>query len=179
MILDPSRPPVLETERLRLAPLTVEDAAAIFPPLGDPDVLFGWDAPEPDDPDMVGHAVQGQVDAMAAGREMHWTLRTLAGEAYVGCVGLGEIDRRHRRADMGFMLGRDAWREDYGREAMTAVLTQAAGSGLRRLSARTRLGARRQEAMLEQFGFEEEGLVRGGLLEDGERRDCRRWRLLL
>ena len=179
MILDLSRLPVLETERLRLDPLSVEDAEAIFPILVDPEVLSYWDAPEPDDPDVVGHVVRGQVEAMQAGRAMHWAMRTLAGPTFVGCFDLTEIDRRHRRAEVGFMLSREAWGQRYGLEAMRSVLAYAAGSGLRKLAARTHLGNRRSEAVLDKLGFEEEGLLRGHILEDGERRDCRLWGLLL
>jgi ribosomal-protein-alanine N-acetyltransferase len=77
------------------------------------------------------------------------------------------------------MLGRDAWGEGYAREAMQAVLAYAATSGLRRLAARTHLGERRAESVLEDLGFREEGLLRGHVLRDGERRDCRLFGLLL
>lgn len=179
MILDLRRLPILETERLRLDPLTFEDAGAIFPILGDPEVLSYWDAPEPDDPDVVSHVVRAQVEAMQAGRAMHWSMRTLAEGGFVGCFDLTDIDRRHRRAEVGFMLDREAWGQGYGLEAMRTVIAHAASNGLRKLGARTHLGNRRSEAVLETLGFEEEGLLRGHLLEDGERRDCRLWGLLL
>ncbi|MCR5875654.1 GNAT family N-acetyltransferase [Phenylobacterium sp. J426] len=179
MILDLRRLPILETERLRLDPLNAADAEAIFPVLGDPEVLSYWDAPEHDDPDVVAKVVGGQVEAMTAGRAMHWAIRTLADRAFVGCFDLTEIDRRHRRAEIGFMLSRDAWGQGYGLEAMRTVIAYAASNGLRKLAARTHLGNRRSEAVLEKLGFEEEGLLRGHILEDGERRDCRLWGLLL
>jgi ribosomal-protein-alanine N-acetyltransferase len=179
MILDLRRLPILETERLRLDPLRLDDAEVIFPVLGDPEVLSYWDAPEPDDPDVVAHVVGGQVEAMEAARAMHWAMRTLADRTFVGCFDLTEIDRRHRRAEVGFMLSRDAWGHGFGLEAMQTVIAYAASNGLRKLAARTHLGNRRSEAVLEKLGFEEEGLLRGHIVEDGERRDCRLWGLLL
>ena len=77
------------------------------------------------------------------------------------------------------MLGREAWGQGYASEAMQAVLSYAATQGLRRLLARTHLGNRRSESLLEKLGFEEEGLLRGHVLRDGERRDCRLFGLLL
>jgi ribosomal-protein-alanine N-acetyltransferase len=77
------------------------------------------------------------------------------------------------------MLGRDAWGQGYALEAMRAVLHYAATRGLRRLLARTHLGNRRSDNLLEKLGFEEEGLLRGHVLRDGERRDCRLFGLLL
>ena len=77
------------------------------------------------------------------------------------------------------MLGRGAWGQGYALEAMQAVLAQAAAMGLRRLAARTHLGNRRSDALLEKLGFSEEGLLKGYVERDGERQDCRLFGLLL
>lgn len=179
MIFDLKRLPILETERLRLAPLTGADAADIFPIMGDPEVMAYWDLPEIDDPDIVAEIVEGQVETMAAGRAIYWVMRTLDGGEFVGSCDLSEIDRWHRRADVGFMLGREAWGQGYALEAVRTVIAFAATGGLRKLTARTHLGNRRSEAVLEKLGFSEEGLLRGHVLKDGERRDCRVFGLLL
>jgi ribosomal-protein-alanine N-acetyltransferase len=62
---------------------------------------------------------------------------------------------------------------------MRAVVAYAGGAGLRRLTARSQLGNRRFEGVLQTLGFKEEGLLRGHILKDGERRDCRLYGLLL
>jgi len=178
-MFDFERLPILETERLRLEPLVANDADHLFPVMGDPEVMAYWDVPEIDDPDIVAAIVQSQVDAMAAGKALHWAMRTLADGRFVGSCDLSEIDRWHRRAEVGFMLGREAWGQGYALEAMTTVVAFAATSGLRKLTARTHLGNRRSEALLQKLGFEEEGLLRGHILKDGERRDCHVFGLLL
>jgi ribosomal-protein-alanine N-acetyltransferase len=170
---------VLETERLTLRPLMEADTAEIFPLMDDPEVMAYWDAPEIDDPDLVAEIVKGQVAGMAAGHALYWSIRTMDDSGFVGCCDLSEIDRRHKRAEVGFMLGRGAWSQGYALEAMQAVVGYAATSGLRKLTARTHLGNRRSESMLETLGFKEEGLLRGHVLRDGERRDCRLFGLLL
>jgi len=176
---DPSRPPILETERMRLAPLAAEDARQIFPLMADAEVMAFWDMGETDDPDVIAALVEGQVEEMASGRAIYWALRTLAESHFLGTCDLSEIDRRHHRAEVGFMLGREAWGQGYALEAVQAVLAYAAGSGVRRLLARTHLGNRRSEVLLEKLGFAEEGMLRGHILRDGERRDCRLYGLLL
>lgn len=179
MILDLTRLPILETERLRLSPLTTADAALLYPIMGDPEVMAYWDVSEIDDPDVVARIVDSQVEAMDAGRAMYWIMRGLADGRFLGSCDLSDIDRWHRRAEVGFMLGRDAWGQGYGLEAMQAVVSFGAANGLRRLTARTHLGNRRSETLLEKLGFAEEGLLRGHILRDGERRDCRVFGLLL
>jgi ribosomal-protein-alanine N-acetyltransferase len=138
-----------------------------------------WDIPEIDDPDVVAEMVRGQVAQMAADQAMYWSIRALADGGFIGSCDLSEIDRRHKRAEVGFLLGRDAWSQGYALEAVQAVVSFAATSGLRRLTARTHLGNRRSETILEKLGFQEEGLLRRHVLRDGERRDCRLWGLLL
>ncbi len=179
MIQRPDHPPILETERLRLEPLADGDAALLFPLMADAEVMAYWDVPELDDPDLVADVVSGQVEAMAAGRAVYWAIRRLADGGFVGACDLSEIDRRQRRAEVGFMLGRDSWGRGYALEAMRAVAAYAAASGLRRLIARTHLGNRRSDSLLEKLGFGSEGLLRGHVLRAGERRDCQLFGLLL
>lgn len=170
---------ILETERLSLRPLEVSDADRLFPMMSDAEVMAHWDVPEIDDPDLIAAIVAGQVEDMAAGRAVFWAMRTLADEEFMGVCDLSDIDRWHKRAEVGFMLGRGAWGRGYGLEAMRAVIAHAASSGIRRLTARTHLGNRRSDALLEKLGFTEEGLLRGHVLRDGDRRDCRLFGLLL
>ena len=179
MILDPDRLPILETERLRLEPLTQADAGPLYPVMGDPEVMAYWDVAEIDDPDIVNQIIANQVDEMDHGRAMYWAMRTLGDARFLGACDLSGIDRWHRRAEVGFMLGREAWGHGYAQEAMQAVIAFAGGNGVRKLGARTHLGNRRSEVLLQKLGFTEEGLLRGHILKDGERRDCRLFGLLL
>ena len=171
--------PILETERLRLDPLTPADGKAMFPILGDPEVMAWWDVPEIDDPDVVDEIVRGQVEEMQSGRAIYWAMRTLADGEFLGTCDLSEIERRHRRAEVGFMLGRNAWGRGYALEAIRTIVAFAASAGVRKLSARTHLGNLRSDRLLETLGFTEEGLLRGHILKAGERRDCRLYGLLL
>ena len=122
---------------------------------------------------------QSQIEAMSYGQAVYWGLRTLAEGAFVGCCDLAEIDRRPKRGEIGFLLGPDGWDRGYALEAMQSVVAYAAAAGLRKLTARTHLGNRRSELLLEKLGFRQEGLLRGHILRDGERRDCRLFGLLL
>lgn len=179
MIPDPKRLPLLETERLRLQPLAQSDVARLAPLMDDPEVMAYWDVPVVEDPELVAAIVGAQVAAMAAGRALHWTVRGLVDDAFLGCCSLADIDRWHKRAEVGFMLDREAWGRGYALEAMQAVVAYAASSGLRKLGARTHLGNRRSETLLEKLSFKQEGLLRGHVLRDGERRDCRLFGVLL
>src|SRR5512143_584731 len=109
MILETKRLAILETERLRLRPLVDADADDLFPLMDDPEVVAFWDSPEADDPDLVAEIVRAQVAEMKAGRSVYWSVRDIDSAAFIGCCDLSEIDRRHKRAEVGFILGRGAW----------------------------------------------------------------------
>jgi ribosomal-protein-alanine N-acetyltransferase len=170
---------ILEAERLRLQPLEPADADRLFPIMSDAEVMAHWDVPEIDDPDLLATIVEGQLAAARSGQAHHWTIRPLGADEVLGACDLSDIDRWHKRGEVGFILRRGAWGQGYAVEAVGAVVAYAAGLGLRRLTARTHLGNRRSDAVLEKLGFREEGLLRGHVLREGERRDVRVFGLLL
>jgi ribosomal-protein-alanine N-acetyltransferase len=171
---------ILQTERLSLRPMRAEDATGVHQLMSDPEVMAHWDIAAIEDPDLTDTIVAAQVAAEASGSAHYWVIEHGADGAFVGLTDLSDIDRWHHRAEIGFMLGRDAWGQGYGFEAVSAVVTFAAASlGLKRLMARTHVGNLRSEALLARLGFEQEGYLRGHIQRDGERRDCRLFGLLL
>ena len=170
---------ILCTSRLRLDPLSREAAPLIYPLMTDPEVMAHWDVSEIDDPEVVARIVDQQVADTEAGRARYWMMHTLADTTFVGVCDLTDINHAQHTADVGFMLKREAWGQGFALEAMHAVLAHAATEGFRRLFARTHVGNRRSEAMLEDLGFELGDYMRGYLDRDGERRDVRLWSLVL
>ena len=170
---------ILETERLTLSPVTPEDSPLIYPVMADPEVMAHMDVAAMDDPDMTLAFIEGRVEEMARGDAFYWSVRLSDDNRFVGSVDLTDIDRRHHRAEIGFVLARPVWGQGYGYEAVQAVLGHAATLGFRRLWARTQVGDNASEKLLTKLGFEVEGYMKGHVDRDGERRDCRLWGLLL
>lgn len=170
---------IVETERLTLRPLAAADAAQIYPLMSDPDVMAHWDTREIDDPDVVRALVEERLADHLAGKGHAWVIEVTADRAFLGFCELTEIDRRHRRAEIAFLIRRQAWGKGFGRECAQALLGQAAALRLKRVIARTHVGDLRSERLLTELGFEQEGYLRGHIDREGERRDCRLWGLLL
>ncbi|MDB5440385.1 MAG: acetyltransferase [Caulobacteraceae bacterium] len=170
---------IIETERLTLRPLVATDAAQIYPLMSDPDVMAHWDTREIDDPEVVQALVDERLADELAGRGHAWAVELTTDQAFLGFCELTEIDRRHRRAEIAFLIRREAWGQGYGREGAQALLGQAAALRLKRVIARTHVGDSRSERLLTDLGFEQEGYLRGHIDREGERRDCRLWGLLL
>jgi RimJ/RimL family protein N-acetyltransferase len=147
--------------------------------MSDPIVMAHWDSLEIDDPEVVEAMIAAEVDDMATGGARYWAIESLPDRRFVGACDLSDIDWRHRRGEVGFVLARDAWGHGYGLEAMRAVLDHAASLGLKRLWARAHAGNERSERLLQRLGFETEGYLRGHIQRAGERRDCKIFGLLL
>lgn len=163
----------LGTERLGLATLAVADGPAMAEVVLAPHVACGWDEPPLIDADVVSEHVLGQINEMVDGVGASWAVRRAADETVLGWCELTAIDRAHRRAEVGFVLTREAAIGGEALEALQAVIRHAAEIGLRRLSARTQLGQRQADQVLEAAGFTQEGLLRGHVVRKDERRDCR------
>lgn len=170
---------ILETERLTLTPLTEADAPLVHPIMADPDVMAHWDVAAIEDPDVVEQMLAGQVEAMAGDKAFYWAMRLTAEQTFLGLCDLSDIDWRHHRAEVGFLLGKDSWGQGYAYEAMQAVMNFAVTQGIQRLWARTQVGNEASEKLLLKLGFEQEGYMRGHVDREGERRDVRLWGLLL
>jgi len=138
-----------------------------------------WDSTEIEDPDVLQELIQAQIDQMARGGAFYWAIDLPQDGPLLGACDLSEVDWRHRRGEVGFLLARHAWGHGYGLEAMRAVVDYAASLGLKRLSARTHVGNERSERLLHALGFEDEGYLRGHIQRAGERRDCKIHGLLL
>jgi ribosomal-protein-alanine N-acetyltransferase len=170
---------ILETERLVLSPVVTDDWRALYPIMSDPLVMAHWDSPEIVDPEITERMVAAEVEDMQAGAAAYWSVRRATDAAFFGACDLSDIDWRHRRAEVGFVLARAAWGQGYGLEAMRAVVDHAAALGIKRLWARTHAGNERSGRLLERLRFEAEGYLRGHIQRAGERRDCRIFGLLL
>ncbi|HZC16337.1 MAG TPA: GNAT family N-acetyltransferase [Caulobacteraceae bacterium] len=171
---------ILKTERLSLNPLEARDAPAVHQMMSDIEVMAFWDTAVIDDPAVTVEIVERELDDVERDKARYWTMELAKSGACIGLCDLSEIDRRHSRADVGFMVARRCWGAGYALEAMHAVIGHAAqGLRLRRLQARAHLGNVRSMRLLDRLGFRREGLLRGYVERDGERRDCALYGLLL
>jgi ribosomal-protein-alanine N-acetyltransferase len=170
---------ILETERLSLSPLKPEDAPLIYPFFSDAEVMSNLDQEPIEDPDEVTSRVAAQVEQMTAGAAEYWAIRHTTSGAFLGYCEFIDIDKRHERAEIRFVIARDGWGHGFGAEAVGALLAHAASNGLKSLVASLHVGDNRAERLMEKLGFKAEGYLKGAVHRDGERRDRRLYGLVL
>jgi len=163
----------LQTQRLHLRPVRINDAAELFAGRGDPEVMKYWDWPAQESVDQVRTVIQNHLAEIASGRTQWWAVAMSPRGPAIGEVDLSEIDLHHKRAEVGFLFRRTVWGQGLAREAMERVMRYGFDElGLERLSARFHAGNEASRGLLEKLGFAYEGTLRGHVIRDSERRDC-------
>jgi len=163
----------LTTERLFLRPIAVSDAEALFEARGDATVMRYWDWPAQDSVAAVREIFSAHIPELSDGATLWWVAALTPDGPAIGECDLSEIDRHHRRAEVGFLFARRHWGKGYASEAMEAVIAHAFGElDLERLWARFHEGNDASKRLLERLGFTYEGTMRSHIVRDGARRDC-------
>ncbi len=171
--------PALETERLTLRPLGVEDVPRLVELAGDRAIAEQTRLPYPYTPE---HAM-AFIDA----RETEWKQERAAvfgicprdERGPIGVVGLHVSPLDRDVAETGYWLGAARRGRGYATEAARRACAWGfAEWGLRRIQACTYGGNTASERVLAKLGFSREGLQRGAVTRFGVVRDVALWGLL-
>ena len=156
--------PVIEpllTDRLRVRPVTEDDLPALAAVNGDDEVTrylpyASWRSADD------GRAWLERMRALeAAGGARQLVVARRDDDIAIGSMLLFRHDEPSARVELGYVLGREHWRQGIAREALAAVLRHVFGRlGLRRVEAEVHVGNVASQALLERLGFRREGLLR-------------------
>ncbi|HTL38319.1 MAG TPA: GNAT family protein [Kofleriaceae bacterium] len=154
--------PTLETERLALRELRMEDAHAIAMRAGDKDVArFLIAVPSPYPVALAARWITARIAWWPQGRgvTLAITKRATPNEL-LGTVSLRRY-ARDRRAELGYWLGMDAWGQGYATEAADALVDLGFSRlGLSRIYAQVLDGNDASCRVLEKLGMLSEGVRR-------------------
>ena len=146
--------PVLESERLILRPLQIEDAEALFAALGDEASMTYWSRPALESLDEVRSYMRWNI--AGEGVQTFAITRKGAIETALGWVVL--IDNKPGTAELGYILVPGARGEGIAREACQRVMTYATSARqLRRVFADIDPDNQASIHLVEALGFEREG----------------------
>lgn len=165
--------PTLETERLILRPVRVDDAAAIFDMRTQPDVMryLGRTAPATvQEVEDIVRMMRARIDRLES---IAFAVTVRGDDRLVGIVVLLKIDRQNATGEIGYELHRDLWGRGLVREAIDKLVDHAFEAlKLHRLEIRTDPANGRSIRIAEALGFRQEAHLREhGLYPDGRRLD--------
>lgn len=165
--------PRLETERLILRQLTSADAEAMFGYLSDPEVARYLSAHPHRNVAQTAKLIDFLVALFKNRDGLRWgiTLKEVEGKI-IGTCGFHAWAKEHRRAEIGYELARDYWRQGLMAEAIRAILSFGfAEMGLNRVEAMVLVGNTSSAGFLERQGFQKEARLREYEFVQGKFRD--------
>jgi len=164
--------PILETERLVLRPFTLADAPDIFEYNSDPavtDFLFWGPHKKLQETEEYLNWVLQQYET---GEDGPWGIEWRETGKIIGNIHLMDMDAKHCKAEVGFVLARAYHNQGIITEALKAVLNFALGElGLNRVEGFCAVDNLASAAVMRKAGMKREGRMRQYLFQKGAFRD--------
>ena len=173
MSFDP-QPVVLEGTHVRLEPLTVDHAEALFTAADHPEVWRFLRFPRPQNTDDMRRFIEIALANQAAGTEVPFATIHRASGRLAGSTRLMDIRREHRALEIGWTwIGKDYQRSAVNTEAKYLMLRHAF-EALGAVRVGLKADARNEKSLraIERIGAKREGVLRNHMiLLDGYIRD--------
>lgn len=171
-VIDTATLPDIPAERVNLRWLTDADLPALYAVFSNPDVMRYWSS-EPMRAQAEARALLDEIHACFAAKSLfQWGVALREDDRVIGTCSLYHFDRRNRRAEIGFALGREHWGRGLMQEALVALFGYAFDTlNLHRVEADVDPRNAASLRLLERLGFVREGLLRerwlvGGAVQD-------------
>jgi ribosomal-protein-alanine N-acetyltransferase len=154
--------PKLETERLHLREITMDDAEWFLAHFSTPEIVWGQGHPAPGGiEDAREQLARYIVDLFAQGRGLRWGIVLEGADALIGSAGLYDWDREIGSAELGYDLDPRHWGRGIMTEALRAILGFAFEvMRLDRVQALAMPRNERSLRLVERLGFTREGVLR-------------------
>jgi RimJ/RimL family protein N-acetyltransferase len=171
--MDWERLPTINTSRLSLRSISAEDVDDFYTIYSNLEVMRYWSTPPLANKDAASKLINEIRDGFARRELLKWGIALLTDDTLIGTVTLFHPDFTHRRAEIGYGLGRAHWRQGYMRETLRAVLDYAFSVlDLHRIEADVDPRNTASVRTLERLGFQREGYLRERWQVNGEIQDA-------
>jgi RimJ/RimL family protein N-acetyltransferase len=164
--------PVLNASRVSLRWITEQDVDAFYAIYSHPEVMRYWSFPALTERDQAVKLVREIHEGFQRQALLKWGIARRTDDLLIGSLTLFNLDFNHRRAEIGYALGRDYWGKGYMQEALRAVLTYAFEElDFHRIEADVDPRNDASIRTVERLGFQREGYLRerwqvGGEIQD-------------
>ena len=165
--------PTIETSRLSLRWISADDVEDFYTVYSNPDVMRYWSTPPLPDRTAASKIVSEIHDGFRRRELLKWGIALRTDDTLIGTVTLFHPDFTHRRAEIGYALGRAHWGHGYMQETLKAVLNYAfTVLSFHRIEADVDPRNTASIRTLERLGFQREGYLRERWHVNGEIQDA-------
>lgn len=153
--------PVMETERLRLRKIEVQDAENMLTYLQDPDVMEYYGLPPFVSTEQVLDEIAWYNKIFTQQTGIRWGITLKDEDKIIGSLGFLNWVPMHHRVDIGYELNQEYWGKGIASEALQAVLAYGFETmELERVQALIEPANLASIHLVEKHGFLREGLLR-------------------
>ena len=152
--------PVLETKRLLLRELNIDDAENIYQYLSDSDVIRYLEGNTDTLEEAMGYITWCR-NTFKEKTDIRWGIELKENSKLIGDCGFGHIDEPKRPTELGYMLSKKYWNQGYMSEALGAILYYGFYKlDLHRVQAWTHPENEASGHLLSKYNFVKEGFLR-------------------
>lgn len=153
--------PIIETERLRLRPVTESDAREIFETFSDRDALqyYGMEPLRTEEEAL--ELIAAFEKGFTTGSAIRWGIVRKEEDKLIGTCGFHNWSKSDRRTELGYELGRKYWHNGFMNEALMAIIHYGFnGMEFNRIAAVIRPENTSSRTLVKKLGFNEEALLK-------------------
>jgi [ribosomal protein S5]-alanine N-acetyltransferase len=175
----PADPPILQTARLVLRPLRLEDAPDYFEFSSDPEVVRFLSRPPHSTVDEARQRVAEILAPELLDAHKRWAIVPVGSTKMIGSCALHLEAEVHRRAEISYLLNRAYWGHGYMPEAVRALLEYGFQEReLNRIDAMCVAANEASERVMQKVGMRYEGTLRQYLFTRGQFWDMKLYSIL-
>jgi len=153
--------PTIDANRIRLRFITEGDTDAFYAIYSNPEVMRYWSTPPLADRQAAVNLIAKIQEDLNRRVILKWGIALRTDNQLIGSLTLFNLDFNHRRAEIGYALGREHWGQGYMNEALQALLAYAFETlDLHRIEADIDPRNEASCKLVERVGFQREGLLR-------------------
>lgn len=161
--------PQLETERLMLKRPSIEDGPGLLEMRTSDEVMRYVERPRPESLEDVHTFILELNKKIDAREALSWSVYMRDGDRFAGSIGFWRMKPENFRAEVGYMLLPQFWRQGIATEALQRVLEFAFNQmQAHTIEADLNPDNIASAALLKKFGFEQEALFKENLYWEGK-----------
>lgn len=168
--------PNIKTKRLNLREFRKEDVNSAFIYLSDEETMEHYDVDCMTELESASEMIANNMNGYRQKCGIRWGIELSESKELIGDIGFN-FDAWNSKADIGYILRRDYWRQGIISEALEAVIKWAFEElsifKLNRIEGETTLDNSASMNTLKKIGFIEEGILREGRNWKNKLTDCR------
>jgi len=171
--------PQLETPRLMLREITLDDAAEVFRIYSDPQVMRYWGSAPLRSIDEARRKIEDITAAFRDKDGIRWGITRKGSNRLIGSCGHWRLMKAHFRSEIGYELAPEYWGQGIMTEALGAIIRFGfEAMGLHSIEAQIDPANLASRKVLEKLGFVQEGYLRENYVVGGKFTDTAIFSLL-